>query len=324
MDQLTDKTIIITGGTGSFGKAFVKFLLQNTNAKKIIVFSRDEFKQSNMKEQFENDERLRFFLGDVRDLARLKRAFAGVDIVVHAAALKQVPTLEYNPFEAVKTNIIGSQNVVDASIDSGVKKVLLISTDKAVEPVNLYGSTKLCAEKLFSAGNSYSGRTTIFSCVRYGNVIASRGSIIEKLKERGTSPIEITDERMTRFWLSLGKSIELIMFALENMVGGEIFVPKIPSMKLVDLFEAFAPGANRKIIGIRPGEKIHEILVSKPEARHCVEYKGYYVILTEFPYFSADAYKKYYTEGNKLSEDFEYSSDANIDWIQKDEIISVV
>ena len=324
MNFLQDKTILITGGTGSFGKAFTKFLLNNTKAKKIIVFSRDELKQSRMRDELQNDERLRFFLGDIRDLSRLQRAFHGVDVVVHAAALKQVPTLEDNPFEAVKTNIIGSQNVVDAAIDQQVEKVLLISTDKAAEPSNLYGSTKLCAEKLFVAGNSYAGRATLFSCVRYGNVIGSRGSIIEKLSEqKDPKSVDITDEHMTRFWISLDKSISLVMFALENMVGGEIFVPKIPSMKLVDLFDALAPIAERRIIGIRPGEKIHEVLVSKSEARHAVEFDNYYVILTEFPYFSDTAYEKYYSHGNKLSENFEYTSNTNTEWIEKNEIISI-
>lgn len=324
MDFLTDKTILITGGTGSFGFAFTEFLLKNTKVKKIIIFSRDEFKQSKMNDKLGRDERLRFFIGDVRDLPRLNRAFCNVDIVVHSAALKQVPTLEYNPFEAVKTNILGSQNVIEAAIDQCVKKVILVSTDKAVEPINLYGSTKLCAEKLFVSGNSYAGGKTVFSCVRYGNVVGSRGSIIEILtRQKDKESFDITDRRMSRFWIPIGKSIQLVLFALENMVGGEIFVPKIPSMKLVDLFEALAPNAKLNQIGVRPGEKIHEVLVSKAESPHSIELTGCFVILSEFPYFSASAYNKYYKEGKKLPENFEYSSNSNTEWMTKDEIISM-
>ncbi|MFA4941348.1 MAG: polysaccharide biosynthesis protein, partial [Patescibacteria group bacterium] len=237
MLNLDNKTVLITGGTGSFGKNFAKYLLENFNLKKLIIFSRDELKQFNMQREL-NDERLRFFIGDVRDLQRLERAFDGVDVVIHAAALKQVPLLEYNPFEAVKTNVLGSQNVVDAAIDRGVEKVLLISTDKAAQPVNLYGSTKLCAEKLFVSGNSYTKGKTKFSCVRYGNVLGSRGSIVETLLSNpDMKKAQITDLEMTRFWITLDQAFTLVMFALENMEGGEIFVPKIPSMKLVDLFD---------------------------------------------------------------------------------------
>ncbi|MDD4901327.1 MAG: UDP-N-acetylglucosamine 4,6-dehydratase (inverting) [Patescibacteria group bacterium] len=281
MINLKDKTILITGGTGSFGKNFTEFLLKNTPVKKIIIFSRDELKQFKMEKEF-NDGRLRFFIGDVRDLPRLERAFNGVDIVIHAAALKQVPILEFNPYEAVKTNILGSQNVIEAAINRGVKKVLLVSTDKAVQPINLYGSTKLCAEKLFVNGNFYSPDETFFSCVRYGNVIGSRGSIVESLlKNRNAEKVFITDKRMTRFWITLEQSFELVLFALENMAGGEIFVPRIPSMKLAELFKALVPGAKKEIIGIRAGEKIHEILLTEDEARHAYGIGDYFVILPE-------------------------------------------
>jgi len=263
--MFTNKTVLITGGTGSFGRNFTKFIYNNYNPKKIIIFSRDENKQFRMAQCFSDSKGiLRFFVGDVRDQERLERAFNGVDIVIHAAALKQIPILEYNPFEAVKTNILGSKNVINAAINQGVKCAILISTDKACQPANLYGSTKLCAEKLFINGNLYSTGKTRFSCVRYGNVLGSRGSIVETLiKKKFNGNIKITDERMTRFWITLRQSFELVLFALENMQGGEIFVPKIPSMKLVDLFNALAPNISREIIGIRPGEKIHEILISK-------------------------------------------------------------
>ena len=319
---LKNKIILVTGGTGSFGKNFVKHLLDNSEAKKIIIFSRDEFKQSQMQAELKNDERLRFFLGDVRSLRRLQRAFYGVDIVVHAAALKQVSTLEYNPFEAVETNILGSQNVIDAAVDQQVDKVILISTDKAVQPVNLYGATKLCAEKLFVSGNSYTGGRTKFSCVRYGNVIGSRGSIIDRLLSNQS--VSITDERMTRFWISLEQSFNLVLFALENMVKGEIFIPKIPSMKIVDLFEAVMPGIKREITGILPGEKIHEVLISKEESRHTVELENYYVILSEFPSFSTDVYQKYYQLGKKLDSDFCYASDTNKDWLTREQLSAII
>lgn len=319
---LKNKAILVTGGTGSFGKNFVKYLLDNSEAKKIIVFSRDELKQSQMQAELKNDERLRFFLGDVRSLRRLQRAFHGVDIVVHAAALKQVSTLEYNPFEAVETNILGSQNVIDAAVDQRVDKVILISTDKAVQPANLYGSTKLCAEKLFISGNSYSGGNTKFSCVRYGNVIGSRGSLVEKLLSNQS--VSITDERMTRFWISLKQSFALVLFALENMVKGEIFIPKIPSMKIVDLFVAVAPGVKREIVGILPGEKIHEMLISKEESRHTLELENCYVILSEFPSFSTDVYRQYYQTGKKLDSNFCYASETNKDWLTKEQLLKII
>lgn len=318
------KTVLIAGGTGSFGRAFTEYLVNNSQAKKIIVFSRDELKQFYMEKEMP-DPRLRFFLGDIRDSARLERAFHGVDIVVHAAALKQVPSTEYNPLEAVKTNIIGTQNIIDAAINQGVSKALLISTDKAAYPANLYGSTKLCAEKLFIAGNSYSGGTAKFSVVRYGNVLGSRGSIVEMLintKDCGT--VKITDERMTRFWIHYEQALELVRFALTEMEGGEIFVPKLPSMKLVDLFDALAPNAQREIMGLRPGEKIHEVLLTENEARNAWEIENYYVILPEFKYWGADAYDKYYKQGKNVEENFCFSSHANSLWLTKDQLKEII
>lgn len=319
-----NKVILTTGATGSFGKNFVRYLLDNFNAKKIIVFSRDELKQFHMQREF-NDDRLRFFLGDIRDLARLEMAFRGVDIVVHAAALKQVQTLEYNPFEAVKTNILGSQNVIEAAIDNQVKKVVLISTDKATQPSSLYGATKSCAEKLFISANAYVKNGTKFSCVRYGNVVASRGSIIEiLLASRNSDKVYITDERMTRFWISLDRSFKLVAFALKHMEGGEIFIPKLPSMKLVDVFDAVAPGIKREVIGIRPGEKLHETLLSSEESRHAVELEDYYVVLREYPYFSEEAYEKYHAHGKKPEPDFCYTSDTNKIWMSAEELKKIL
>lgn len=321
--MLDGKTILVTGGTGSFGRNFIKYIYDNYNPKKIIIFSRDENKQFRIAQSFPDHKGiLRFFIGDVRDLPRLERAFNGVDIVVHAAALKQIPILEYNPFEAVKTNIMGSQNVIDAAINQGVERVVLISTDKACQPVNLYGSTKLCAEKLFIDGNSYSAGKTKFSCVRYGNVLGSRGSIVETLvKNKNPKEVNITDERMTRFWITLDQSFRLVLFALSDMVGGELFIPKIPSMKLVDLFDALAPDISRKTIGIRPGEKLHEMLISQEEARHAVELAKYFVILPEnSEIFDQLLYQKYFNTGKKLADDFYYSSDINNQWLTQNDL----
>lgn len=310
MKELQGKIVLITGGTGSFGKNFAKHILANSKLKKLIIFSRDELKQSQMEAEM-SDDRLRFFIGDVRDLPRLQRAFNGVDIVVHAAALKQVPALEYNPFEAVKTNILGSQNVLEAAIDQGVEKVVLVSTDKAAMPVNLYGSTKLCAEKLFIAGNAY-GKTR-FSAVRYGNVVGSRGSIVEKLiLGKGAHTVHITDERMTRFWIDLEQAFSIVLFTLEHMEGGEVFIPKAPAMKLTDLFDILAPDAKRVIVGIRPGEKVHEVLLTKEEARHAVELKDYFVILPENVLSAGQekGLKKFLKQGKPLKPDFHFTSDA--------------
>ncbi len=276
----TNKSVLITGGTGSFGKKFTKILLAEKNPRKIIIFSRDELKQHEMRVHGYDDPRLRYFIGDVRDRERLLRAMHGVDIVVHAAALKQVPACEYNPMEAVKTNIIGTSNVLEAALDAGVQKVLALSTDKAVSPANLYGGTKLVAEKLVIQSNNYAaGSATRYACVRYGNVVGSRGSVVPLfIKMRSTGKITITDERMTRFWLSLEQGVHFVINCIEQMEGGEVFVPKIPSTKVMDLARAIAPDAQIDIIGIRPGEKLHEDLLSADEARNAVERNGMYII----------------------------------------------
>ena len=283
--MLNNKTVLITGGTGSFGRAFTKKVLAEYKPHKVIIYSRDEYKQYMMRKKFAKyEEQLRFFLGDVRDKSRLLRAFEGVDYVVHAAALKQVPALEYNPTEAVNTNVMGADNIVDAAIDRGVKKVVAISTDKAVNPINLYGATKLVAEKIFIAANAYGGGRVKFSAVRYGNVMGSRGSIIPlfmSLKNNGVKEFPITDERMTRFWITLGQGADLVMKALEEAEGGEIFVPKIRSTRIVDLARAIEPDCTFKFMGIRPGEKLHESLISCDEARNVKEFDGIYVILPQ-------------------------------------------
>lgn len=327
MQELQGKTILITGGTGSFGKNFAKHILANSKLKKLIIFSRDELKQSQMEAEM-LDDRLRFFIGDVRDLSRLQRAFSGVDIVVHAAALKQVPALEYNPFEAVKTNILGSQNVIEAAIDQQVKKVVLVSTDKAAMPANLYGSTKLCAEKLFIAGNAYSndGKTR-FGVVRYGNVVGSRGSIVEKLLlNKGAHTVYITDEHMTRFWIDLEQAFSIVLFALGHMEGGEIFIPKALSMKLTDLFDILAPMAKRNIIGIRPGEKVHEVLLTKEEARHAVDFKDYFVILPEnvSQMKQKKGLQKYLKQGKPLKPDFHFTSDTTAGHMSQKMLLQIV
>ena len=328
MDALQGKTVLITGGTGSFGKNFARHILAHSKLKKLIIFSRDELKQSQMEIEM-NDARMRFFIGDVRDLPRLERAFTGVDIVVHAAALKQVPALEYNPFEAVKTNILGSQNVIEAAIDQEVQKVVLVSTDKAAMPVNLYGSTKLCAEKLFIAGNAYSadGKTR-FSAVRYGNVVGSRGSIIEKLILLGKDAhtVHITDERMTRFWIDLEQAFQIVLFALQHMEGGEIFIPKAQAMKLTDLFDILAPQAKRTIIGIRPGEKVHEVLLTKEEARHARELEEYFVVLPENVSLEKQekGLQKYLKRGKSLKPDFHFTSDTTAKRMSQKTLLQIV
>lgn len=316
MNILTNKTVLVTGGTGSFGKKFIIKALEQ-DVKKVIVFSRDELKQYEMKQEF-TDDRIRFFIGDVRDKERLDRAFDGVDIVIHAAAMKHVDACEYNPFEAIKTNINGAQNVVEAAIDCGVEKVIALSTDKACSPVNLYGATKLASDKLFVAANSYVGaKKTSFSVVRYGNVVGSRGSVVpffKKIKETGTVPV--TDERMTRFWITLDQGVQFVLDNLERMHGGEIFVPKIPSMKVIELAKAIAPECEIEIIGIRPGEKLHEAMIMEDDARHTVEFDDYYVIQPEFPWWS-----KSYAEGGKpLADSFSYTSDNNVDWLTVEEL----
>ncbi|MEX1337617.1 UDP-N-acetylglucosamine 4,6-dehydratase (inverting) [Hydrogenibacillus schlegelii] len=313
---LKEKTVLVTGGTGSFGQRFVATVLQES-VKKVIIFSRDELKQYEMAQSFD-DPRIRFFIGDVRDKERLYRAFDGVDIVVHAAALKQVPAAEYNPFEAVKTNIIGTQNVIDAAIDCGVEKIIALSTDKAVNPINLYGATKLASEKIFVAANAYVGeRKTRFAVVRYGNVVGSRGSVVPlfiRLKKTGRLPI--TDVRMTRFWITLDQGVRFVLASLDRMHGGEIFVPKIPSMRVVDLAKAICPECEQEIIGIRPGEKIHEVLIPDDDARRTVEYDDHYVIQPDFVWW-----KKEYTNGGKpVPEGFRYSSDTNREWLTVEQL----
>ena len=317
----TNKTILLTGGTGSFGKKFTKIVLQKYNPKVIRIYSRGELKQQQMRMQFQefyNDEKLRFFIGNVRDKDRLYRAMNGVDIVIHAAALKQVPACEYNPIEAVKTNINGAANVIDAAIDNNVEKVMALSTDKAVHPVNLYGATKLVAEKLFIQGNAYAGERKIkFSCVRYGNVVGSRGSVIPVFQEQKKSgTIAITDKRMTRFWITQEQAAYFIIDCISKMKGAEIFVPKIPSMKIVDLAKAIDPQSKIKIIGIRPGEKIHEILLTEEEARYTKEFKNYFVIKAEYA-----SWKKNHTKDDKpLPQGFNYSSGDNDHWLTKAEL----
>lgn len=314
---LKGKSILVTGGTGSFGKKFIRHVLENLDLRRVIVFSRDELKQFEMEKEY-NDERLRFFIGDVRDRDRLYRAFAGVDYVVHAAALKQVPACEYNPFEAVKTNVLGAQNIIEAAIDCGIKRVVALSTDKAANPVNLYGATKLCSDKLFISGNSYAGsRDTRFCVVRYGNVIGSRGSVIPLFKKmRGTGAITITDPRMTRFWITLEQGVRFVLNSIERMQGGEIFVPKIPSMKITDLAEAVAPGCRHQYIGIRPGEKLHEVMIHEDDARNTIEMDHFYIIQPQFPWWGS----KNWSEGRQVPSDFRYASDTNHWWLTVDEL----
>ncbi|MBU0496502.1 MAG: UDP-N-acetylglucosamine 4,6-dehydratase (inverting) [Candidatus Thermoplasmatota archaeon] len=324
MDFLKNKVVLVTGGTGSFGQKFVQTILDKTEMRKVIVFSRDEFKQSQMKNTINDIHgRVRFFLGDVRDAERLGRAFKGVDYVIHAAALKQVPALEYNPFEAIKTNIIGTQNVANAALDSGVQKVLLVSTDKAANPANLYGATKLCAERLIIHSNEYSsGGVTKLSAIRYGNVFGSRGSLVKIItQQRENGEITLTHEEMTRFWITLDQGVEFVLLALEKMHGREIFVPKIPSMKIKDLLAALAPDCRMKIIGIRPGEKIHEVLVTPEEARHTKEFSNHYIILPDHEWFLCH---ENYAEGKKLSNGFYLSSNNNNLCLGQSEIICLL
>jgi len=322
---INGQTILVTGGTGSFGKAFIKTLLRDFKPKKIIVFSRDELKQFEMDQEFGPSPILRFFLGDIRDQARLYQAFAGVDIVVHAAALKQVPMLEYNPFEAIKTNILGAENIISAAIDQKVSRVVALSTDKAVNPVNLYGATKLCMEKLFVAGNSYVGeRPTRFSVVRYGNVVGSRGSVVPFFADKRKSGVlPITDPRMTRFWITLDQAVDLVLLALKMMLGGEIFVPQIPSMKIVDLAKAIAPDCRQEIVGVRPGEKLHEVLLTEDEARHAVETAGVFVIKPEHPFWTTNG-RGVELQGTPLPADFRYSSDSNSSWLKPEDLPALI
>ncbi|SFM23617.1 UDP-N-acetylglucosamine 4,6-dehydratase [Gracilibacillus orientalis] len=311
-----NKVVLITGGTGSFGKKITKRILETT-VRKVIIFSRDELKQYEMKQEL-TDDRLRFFIGDVRDKDRLYRAFEGVDYVVHAAAMKHVGACEYNPFEAVKTNIHGAQNIIEAAIDKGVQKVVALSTDKAAAPANLYGATKLASDKLFVAGNSYAGdKNTRFAVVRYGNVVGSRGSVVpffEKMRETGRLPI--TDERMTRFWITLDQGVQFVIDSFARMQGGEIFVPKIPSMKITDLARAVGPECEIDIIGIRPGEKLHEVMITEDDARRTVECDNYYIIQPEFPWWQATEIQDH----ELLDDGFKYSSETNEDWLSIEDL----
>ena len=320
--MLTGKTILITGGTGSFGNTFVPMTLEKYNPKKLIIFSRDEMKQWEMASKFHEDERVRFFIGDVRDRDRLYRALDGVDYVVHAAATKIVPTAEYNPFECVKTNIDGAMNLIDACIDKQVKGVVALSTDKASSPINLYGATKLASDKLFVAGNHYAGsKGTRFAVVRYGNVMGSRGSVIPffmSIKDKGVLPI--TDKRMTRFMISLEQGVELVWHAFEDMVGGEIYVKKIPSMKVTDLANVIAPEAKQVVVGIRPGEKLHEQMIGPEDAYFTYEYPEHYKILPQINNWDTDACR--IKDGVKVPEGFVYSSDNNLEWMSEAELQS--
>lgn len=325
--MLNDKLIFITGGTGSFGKKFTERILDKYNPKKIIIYSRDEFKQDLMKKELsekyqEKMSKLRFFIGDVRDKERLYRALVGVDYVIHAAAMKQVPACEYNPFEAIKTNINGAQNLVDACIDRGVKKCVALSTDKAVNPINLYGGTKLVSDKLFISANAYSGaKGTIFSVVRYGNVAGSRGSVIpffKQLIKSGKKELPITDFEMTRFWITLDEGVDLVFKALEESKGGETYISKIPSFKITDLAKAMLDDVQMKEVGIREGEKLHEIMITKDDSRRTYEYENHYIIYPDFDWWSFD---RYFTEGGELIRSgFEYDSGTNEQWLSVEEL----
>ncbi|MFH1709897.1 MAG: UDP-N-acetylglucosamine 4,6-dehydratase (inverting) [bacterium] len=317
--DLNNKTILVTGGTGSFGRKFIEIALSKYKPKKLIIFSRDELKQYEMQNTpvFKKHVNiLRYFIGDVRDPDRLRRALDGVEVVVHAAALKQVPAMEYNPFEAIKTNIIGAENIINASIDQGIDKVIALSTDKASNPISLYGATKLCSDKLFIRANTYAGgKRTKFACVRYGNVMGSRGSVIPIfLEQMKTGVLTITDKRMTRFWITLQQGVDFVIKSLGMMKGGEIFVPKIPSMKVVDLAKAMAPGCKLKIIGIRPGEKLHEAMILEDDARTTSEFKDFFII---------DTYS-HHKGGKKLPEGFKYISDSNKVWLTEKQLKSIL
>lgn len=323
--MLNGKNILITGGTGSFGKKCTEIILKKYNPRRLIIFSRDELKQFEMAQVFPEKEFpcIRYFLGDVRDKERLYRAFYGVDYVIHAAALKQIPSAEYNPFEVVKTNIIGAENIINVAIDQKVKKVITLSTDKAVNPINLYGATKLCSDKLFIAGNSYVGQDdTLFSVVRYGNVVGSRGSVIPffiSRKETGVLPI--TDPRMTRFWITLEQGVNFVLNCLKQMVGGELFVPKIPSMNIMNLVKAIAPECKTEVIGIRPGEKLHEIMISKDDARLAIELDNYYIVKPDFNFFGRRFQDN---TGKPVPLEFEYSSDKNSWWLTMEELRDMI
>jgi UDP-N-acetylglucosamine 4,6-dehydratase/5-epimerase len=318
----SEQVVLVTGGTGSFGRKFVEIMLNEYGPRKLIVFSRDELKQHEMRAVGLDGPSLRYFLGDVRDSQRLERAFSGVTVVVHAAALKQVPACEYNPFEAIQTNINGGKNVIEAAINRGVRRVAALSTDKAVNPINLYGATKLCAEKMFVQANAYAGsQDTRFSCIRYGNVVGSRGSVVPVfMEQRKRGKITLTDPRMTRFWITLDQGVRFVIRGLEQMHGGEIFVPKIPSMKLLDMAHAVAPDCQVECIGIRPGEKLHEVLLSEDESRNAVETDNMFVIQPAHSWWK----KENWGQARALPENFRYASDTNTDWLTADALYDLV
>ncbi len=329
LPNLDDGSVLVTGGTGSFGKQCVAAILAKTSARRVIVFSRDELKQYEMAQwlgRHHDDDRLRFFIGDVRDLGRLEMAFREVDHVVHAAALKQVPTAEYNPFECIHTNVIGSENVVRAAIRNGVKQVVALSTDKAASPINLYGASKLASDKIFVAANNLSGSVgTRFSVVLYGNVIGSRGSVVplfKRLIAEGVERLPITDARMTRFWIDLQQGVDFVLSCFQSMQGGEIFVPKIPSMKITDLATAMAPELPHEIVGIRPGEKVHEVLITPDDARSTLELEDRYIVAPAFAFWAGN--KALHENAMPVSEDFSYTSDANSEWLQADELLRLI
>lgn len=327
-NMLNDKSILITGGTGSFGQKFIEMIFERYNPSRVVIYSRDEFKQDVVRKRFstilnkEQFTKLRFFIGDVRDKDRLYRAFNGIDYVIHAAAMKQVPACEYNPFEAIKTNIHGAQNIVDAALDCDVKKVVALSTDKAVNPINLYGGTKLVSDRLFISANAYSGgKGTIFSVVRYGNVAGSRGSVIpffKELIENGETELPITDFRMSRFWITLEEGVELVFKALEESKGGETYISKIPSFKIIDLAKAMLPNCKLNEVGIREGEKLDEVMITKDDSRYTYEYEKHYIIYPHFDWWKS---QRFFTSGGKLIEDgFEYNSGTNEEWLTIEEL----
>ena len=322
MVNWSQESVLVTGGTGSFGKKFAEIMLQEYQPHRLVIFSRDELKQHEMRESGFKDPSLRYFIGDVRDVDRLKRAMTGITIVIHAAALKQVPACEYNPFEAIQTNIMGGRNVIDAAIDGGVRRILALSTDKAVNPINLYGATKLCAEKMFVQANAYAGtQDTHFSCARYGNVVGSRGSVIPIfIEQRKRGKITITDPRMTRFWLTLEHGVRFVISCIEQMHGGESFVPRIPSMRLLDLAETIAPGCEVEYIGVRPGEKLHEVLVSEDESRNTLETEEMFIIQPAHPWWKSENW----VHARRLPEGFRYSSDSNERWLTRRELEELV
>ncbi len=325
MSRLDGSQVLVTGGTGSFGQRFVGVMLDRYQPRRIVVFSRDEYKQSQMRERFPPSRFpcIRYFIGDVRERDRLSRAFDGIDYVVHAAALKQVPALEYNPFEAVKTNVLGAQNVIECAIDKGIERVIALSTDKACNPINLYGATKLCSDKLFVAGNAYAGgKATRFSVVRYGNVVGSRGSVVPLfLQRRSSGVLPITDERMTRFWITLQQGVEFVLDNLETMNGGEVFVPRIPSMRIVDLARAIGPECQLENVGIRPGEKLHEVLVTEDDARITVALHDRFIIT---PRFEFEQHRPVRSDGRPCPDGFRFASDENECWLSPGELLEML